>query len=84
MRRRRRSGSLRRFRTKEFRPHFDHFAYDAAQGRPFATLLQQRIVQVVDTKTGKNGIYVPQVGRFFVGVPDHAPAPILVFDVAKP
>jgi DNA-binding beta-propeller fold protein YncE len=32
---------------------------------------------------GKNGIYVPQVHRYFVGVPDHGsdPASILVFEV---
>jgi len=44
------------------------------------------VAKVASAAEGKNGIYIPEVHRYFVGVPDHDPAPatILVFDVAKP
>jgi hypothetical protein len=44
------------------------------------------VAQAVSGAEGKNGVYCPQVGKYFVGVPDHAPEPatILAFEVVIP
>lgn len=43
------------------------------------------VAKVASAAEGKNGLYVPQVLRYFVGVPDHdsAPPSILVYDVKQ-
>jgi DNA-binding beta-propeller fold protein YncE len=41
--------------------------------------------KVASAPEGKNGLYVPQIHRYFVGVPDHNEAPdaLLVYDVRR-